>query len=108
VKAPAGSRHFEEPKGLLGQGPVLRGRGRLKCLTRALHGHLSLRQEERIKAVLDRAVLASQRDAIPLIELTDPGRDRRSHGSFNLKTIGISGDALWQTGKATLRIWLCR
>jgi hypothetical protein len=79
----------------------------MKGLTGTLHGHLSLRQEERIKAVLDCAVLASQRDAILLIELTDLGRDRRCYGSFNLKTLGISGDVLSQIGEVTLRIWLC-
>jgi hypothetical protein len=79
----------------------------MKCLASTLHGHLSLRQEERINAILDRAVLASQRDAIPLIELPDLGRDRRCYGSFNLKTIGISREALWQIGEVTLRIWPC-
>ena len=80
----------------------------MKGLPSTLHGHLSLGQEERIKAILDRAVLASQRDAIPLIELTDLGRDRRCGGSFHLETIGISGDTLGQIGEVPLRIWLRR
>jgi hypothetical protein len=78
----------------------------MKCLTSTLDGHLSLRQEERIKAILDRAVLAGQRDAIPLIDLTDLGRDRRCWGSFHRKTIRNSGDALWRVGGVPLRIWL--